>query len=81
MENNQDFMSLFDYLGKPAGGDLGKQVREAASQNNQPVRVREISTPNYTGKVMLYTKGFLDSYFKPTDFFNTGSSESNELPF
>jgi len=76
MENNQKFISLYDYLGKPAGGELGKQVHEAAKQSNQPVKSREVSTPNYTGKVMLYTREFLDIYFNHIDNIDSG-----ELPF
>jgi len=35
MENRM--MSLFDYLGRPAGGALGKQVYDAAYQLKVPV--------------------------------------------
>jgi hypothetical protein len=80
MENNQEFISLYDYLGMPAGNELGKQVNEAAKQNNQPVKFREVSTPNYTGKVMLYKQEFLDNYFNPQSN-PTDNTNSDELPF
>jgi len=60
----QEFLSLFDYLKKPAGGDLGKKVSTQARLQKQPFKVRKISNSKYTGDVLLYTREFLDSYFK-----------------
>ncbi len=57
-------MSLFEYLGKPAGGDLGKKVYLAARAKNVNHSQREVSTRTYTGMVMLYPKSFLEEYFK-----------------
>lgn len=65
-------LSLFDYLKRPAGGELGGRVYEAAKEANIPVTTREISTKTYSGKVMLYPKEFLDTYFK---------IEIDDLPF
>ena len=66
-------MSLYDYLGKPAGSDLGKQVYLSAVRKNITVELREISNPKYTGNVMLYPKSFLEEYFKP--------KSKEDLPF
>lgn len=60
----ENFMSLYDYLGKAAGGELGKKVFDAAKEQNQPYQLREVSNPKFNGKVVLYTKEFLDKYFK-----------------
>ena len=57
-------MSLYDYLGRAAGIQLGAQVHTAAVLANQPTKIRHVSNPKYTGDVNLYTKAFLDSYFK-----------------
>jgi len=67
----EQLLSLFDYLGKPAGMKLGKEVNEAAKAKKIKFTIREISNPKYTGKVMLYPKSFLDEYFKvkPVDNF------------
>lgn len=56
-------ISLFDYLGKPAGSALG--VRVAAYAKKKKVRhdVREVSNKNYKGQVMLYDREFLDEFF------------------
>ena len=58
-------MSLFDYLGKAAGKELGAQVANAAVKQRIPSMLRYISTETYTGNVNLYPKSFLDSYFNP----------------
>jgi len=56
--------SLFDYLRKPAGIELGTAVYQAARRARAPIAIREIETRRYRGKVVLYTKEFLDDYFK-----------------
>ena len=57
-------MSLFDYLGRPAGGELGKQVYDAAYNLKVPVETRYVKTKTYTGDVMLYPEAFLKEYFE-----------------
>ena len=59
--------SLFEYLGKPAGGDLGKMVYLAARAKNVNYSQREVSTKTYTGMVMLYPVSFLNEYFAPKE--------------
>jgi hypothetical protein len=56
--------SLFDYLGRAAGPELGKQVYQAAQKLGIPVETRYIATHTYTGNVMLYPEEFLNLYFK-----------------
>ena len=63
MEKNQEFLSLYDYLNRPAGKELGKQVAAEAKATNQPVRTRKVETRTYKGEVLLYTREFLDKYF------------------
>jgi len=57
-------MSLYDYLGRAAGPDLGKQVAIAATKAGVKHEVRKVSNSKYTGPIMLYPKAFLDLYFK-----------------
>ena len=68
-----EMISLYDYLGKPAGKELGANVYTSASTKKVPCTIREISNPKYKGKVMLYPKWFLDEYFKV--------SQVDDLPF
>ena len=78
MENKIEFMSLYEYLGKPAGGELGKLVYDKAKELKQPVETREVSTRTYTGKVIIYPREFLDSYFNNQ---NSSTSSSEEINF
>ena len=61
---NMDMISLYDYLGRAAGPDLGKQVATAAAKAGVKHEIREVSNPKYKGPIMLYPKSFLDLYFK-----------------
>lgn len=63
MEDKKRLLSLYDYLGKAAGAQLGADVNAYAQQKEIKYGVREISNPKYTGKVMLYPEWFLDEYF------------------
>lgn len=74
-------ISLFDYLKKPAGTELGIAVYQAARRARSPIGIREVSTKRYTGKVVLYTKEFLDEYFKvKSRLISTKSINMNETP-
>jgi hypothetical protein len=52
------YLSLYEYLGKAAGNDLGREVASAAYQAGVKTQEREISNPKYTGIVHLYPKRF-----------------------
>lgn len=58
-----DYVSLFDYLGKPAGGQLGQVVYQFAKERKASVKQRHVSTQKYTGNVQLYQRSLLDEYF------------------
>ena len=64
MENQKPYMmSLYDYLGRAAGTELGKQVADTAMRLKETIQEREVTNPKYTGKVLLYRREFLDEYF------------------
>jgi len=84
MENKIEYLSLYDYLGKPAGMELGGEVARAAHEAKIPTQKRQISNPKYTGQVHLYPKDFLDFYFeKPEENHTLGDRQDydNDLPF
>lgn len=56
--------SLFDYLGRAAGAELGGQVYATAKRLKEAVESRIVETKNYTGQVMVYRKAFLEEYFQ-----------------
>jgi len=69
-------MSLYDYLGRPAGSNLGEQVFRAASVSRIPVKTKEVTTPKYKGKIMMYPENWLIGYFS-TGQSNFGISEDD----
>ena len=69
-------MSLFDYLGRPAGSELGQRVAAAAARNKVKYETRHVSTKTYTGDIMLYPKNFLDQFFGGV---NEGTNDSKQM--
>ena len=59
-----EMVSLYDYLGRAAGSELGKQVATAAAKAGVKHEIREVNNVKYSGPIMLYPKSFLDLYFK-----------------
>ena len=86
-----EYLSLYDYLGKAAGLELGKEVATAASKAGIKLETREIENPKYTGIVYLYPKDFLEAYFREPDSIHMedlpeghdwmGNLEDDDLPF
>jgi len=74
MENKETMLSLYDYLGKAAGPELGKAVWNTAKAQKIKPEEREVSTPKYSGKILMYPKSFLDQYFGR-------KKQTNDLPF
>ena len=60
---NMKMMSLYDYLGRAAGPELGQQVAQAAARKKVKFKTRYVEQGGYKGDVMLYPKSFLDEYF------------------
>lgn len=82
MENKEEFISLFDFLGRPAGGELGKEVYAASKEAKQLTHSRQVKTKNYTGNIVLYKRSFLNEYFKPTPNKEPSSDYDKKwLPF
>lgn len=66
-----NMMSLFDYLNKPAGAELGKQVAEYAKIRKTTIGSRTVNTPKYKGNILTYTQEFLDEFFKTKSVIGT----------
>ena len=64
MEQYHNYLSLYDYLGKAAGQELGAEVNKKAKTQGVEMMTRDISNHVYTGKVQMYPVKFLDEYFK-----------------
>ena len=79
-----EYLSLYDYLKRPAGGELGREVAQAASKAGVKLQTREVDNPKYTGIVYLYPKDFLDFHFRPVDELPgelNYNIEDDDLPF
>lgn len=70
-------MSLYEFLGKSAGNDLGKKVYLAARSKGANFSQREVSNPKYTGMVMIYPESFLKEYFNSEN----DTRSKKDLPF
>jgi ribosomal protein L31E len=64
MENKIEYLSLYDFLGKAAGMELGAAVCKVAVELKEKIEERSIENPKYKGKVHLYRREFLDKYFE-----------------
>lgn len=62
-DNIDDMVSIFDYLGRPGGIDLGSKVFKYAKVNKINIEFRMINNSKYKGKVCMYPKTFLDHFF------------------
>ena len=76
-----NMLSLYDHLGYAAGGELGKEVAEAAAKSKVKFELREVSNPKYTGKVMLYPENFLKEFFAAKQAKVVLTSQDDDLPF
>lgn len=63
MEINQNYYSLYEYLGRAAGSELGLRVAQRAKAENIRVTSQQVNNPKYKGAVLKYPKAFLDSFF------------------
>jgi hypothetical protein len=80
MSSNQtEMLSLYDYLGHAAGKKLGEQVAAYAKIRKAKCRTRSVSNPAYQGKVMLYTKEFLDECFNTKKVFEPKQEDLVEI--
>jgi hypothetical protein len=86
-----EYLSLYDYLGKPAGAKLGLEVADAARTQGIQIQSKKISNPKFTGTILMYPKDFLELHFRkpesiqiedlPGEIDWTGNIEDDDLPF
>ena len=70
-------VSLYDYLGRAAGSELGKQVADYAKIRKTVVGSRQVKNPKYKGTILTYTPEFLDEFFKVKSVIGTNRSKNN----
>ena len=54
-----DYLSLYDYLGCAAGGELGQKIAYEASKNKINIKTKTIENPGYKGIIQMYPEDFL----------------------
>lgn len=54
-----DYISLYDYLGYAAGGELGRKIAYEAAKCKVNIQNKKISLPTYEGKIQMYPNDFL----------------------
>ena len=62
-----EMVSLYDYLKKPAGPELGKQVASAAMNEKIRMEYKQVANHKYKGNILMYPKTWLDEYFNKTN--------------
>ena len=55
----EDYLSLYDYLGHAAGGELGQKIAFEAAKKNINIKTKSIENPGYKGKIQMYPEDFL----------------------
>ena len=72
-------LSLFDYLGYPAGNELGEQVFRYAKLRKTRYGTKEVNHRGYKGLVQTYTKAFLDECFNAKRVFEPKQEDLTEI--
>jgi len=57
------YASLYEYLGRRAGKELGGKVFKAAKSQRVKLQVKQVNQGGYKGQVMCYPTAFLAGYF------------------
>ena len=72
-------ISLYEYLGRPAGSTLGKRVFKFAKLIKANYDTKIVPQSRYKGgQIFIYDRAFLDLYFKFENFF-LGETEPSTL--
>ena len=71
LKNQQtELISLYDYLGKAAGKELGGKVYQFANIMGAKTGIKTVShSPYQQGRIMTYERHFLDQFFKAKSLF------------
>jgi hypothetical protein len=79
----EEMMSLYDYLGKAAGPELGKQIAEYAKIRKSKFATRLVDNKSYKGPILMYPKSFIAEFFAVKASLERKVSEpqENTLPF
>lgn len=71
MEQQANYVSLYEYLGRRAGLELGEKVYKEAKKQRVKAIPRDVNQGGYVGKVMCYPPAFLAGYFSGENAYET----------
>jgi hypothetical protein len=79
---SSEMISVYQYLGNrtPEYG-TGAKIYQHAKNVGAKYEAAELNTPYYQGKIMLYERSFLDSYFNNNETTISSIEEDDDLPF
>jgi hypothetical protein len=70
MNQQTELISLYDYLGKAAGKELGGKVYQFANIMGAKTDTKTVShSPYQQGRIMIYERQFLDQFFRVQSLF------------
>jgi len=70
MNQQTELISLYDYLGKAAGKELGGKVYQFANIMGARVGTKTVSySPYQEGRIMTYERQLLDQFFRVQSLF------------
>ena len=55
-----EYLSLYDYLGHAAGGELGRKIAYEAAKCDVIIQTKQIKNSVYKGKIQMYPSDFLN---------------------
>ena len=78
-----EMKSLYEYLGRAAGSELGKQVATAAGKAKVKITSHYVENSKYKGEILKYPVSFLNEYFgvETPHTITAGETENDSLPF
>lgn len=74
----ENYVSLYDYLGKPAEPGVGKDIMEQAIKGEVIYAIKQINNSKYKGGIAMYPESFLKRMFSPQ---TKSIQENDDLPF
>ena len=81
----EKFISLYEYLGRAGGRELGKQLGAYAKMRKSKCNVKQVTNKLYTGPIYTYPKAIIDEFFIAKEIFALSKkeipTEDNSLPF
>jgi hypothetical protein len=77
MKEKDEYLSLYEYLGRAAGSKLGAEIKKIAVENGVSTQMKDVPHSGFEGQVLTYPKSFLELTFRPP--YQVEVDEKNSL--